>query len=312
MATPVVPTLEGVIPPIIAPLRENGDVDVDGIRRLVAHLMGGGVSGVFALGTSGEGPWLTAMQTDQLVAATVRAIDRRVPVLVGVLEPGTARTLEAVRRAEANGADALVVTSPYYFEADSAAQRRHVEAVAAATQLPLILYNIPQTTHNPLVAATVRHLLAIETVIGIKESSGDWVGFEALLALRAERPGFRVLQGAEHLCARSILAGADGLVPGLGNLAPGLFVRLVSAARGDDRATALALQERVIALGQLHAHGFWLACLKYAASLLGFGSGKTCGDAPLSSEAKGAIRRLVEQEGFAAVGSEPVPTPASG
>jgi 4-hydroxy-tetrahydrodipicolinate synthase len=308
VASPVPLRLAGVIPPMITPLTAAGEVDGAAIGRLVSYLVAGGVSGIFVLGTSGEGPWLSPAQAKAVIEATVRAAAGRAPVLAGVLEPSTVRALEAVAVAEAAGADALVVTSPYYFAVDGAAQVRHVAAIASATSLPLVLYNIPATTHNPFAPETVQRLAEIETVVGIKESSGDWSLFEQLLALRAARPRWSVLQGAEQSAARAVLAGADGLVPGLGNLAPVLFAGLVRAAAGGSQAAALDLQARVDALWRLHTHGFWLACLKYAASLLGFGSGAVSGNAAvLVPEAQAAIRRLVEQQGLVGSSGDAAP-----
>jgi 4-hydroxy-tetrahydrodipicolinate synthase len=282
---------------MVTPLTPHGDVDAPAILRLAEHLIAGGVNGIFVLGTSGEGPWLTPSQAERTIAATVGAVGGRVPVLAGVLEASTSRALEAAHAAEAAGADAMVVTSPYYYVVDAAAQRRHVEAIATATALPLVLYNIPEMTRNPFLPETVRRLIESERVIAIKDSAGDRDAFAQFLALRTVRPGFRVLQGAEQQAAPSLLAGADGLVPGLGNLVPDLFVQMVSLARADRRIDTLATQARVDALWQLHAHGFWLACLKYAASLLGFGSGTTCDRAgPLPPVSQAAIRRIVEQE----------------
>lgn len=296
-------TLSGVIPPMITPLTEAGQVDGPAIERLVEYLIESGVSGLFVLGSSGEGPWLTSTQRQQVIQGTARAAAGRVPVLAGVLEPGTDRALEAAQMAADAGADALVVTSPYYFGAEAAVQIHHVSTIAAANPLPLVLYNIPTATHNPMAPHTVRALLEIDNLIGIKDSAGNWEDFQELLALRRIRPDFRVLQGAERLAAPSVLAGADGLVPGMGNLAPGLFDRLVQSAQAGERERALALQERVEALWHLHTHGFWLACLKYAASLLGFGSGAVCGwpadhggsdgPNPLSGSAKAAIGQIV-------------------
>jgi dihydrodipicolinate synthase/N-acetylneuraminate lyase len=247
------------------------------------------------------------------VTTTVRAVDGRVPVLAGVLEPSTNRALEAAAAAEAGGAVAVVVTSPYYFSVDPSAQLRHVETIAATTTLPLVLYNIPSMTHNPLDPETIRRLIEIETVVGIKDSAGDWAAFERILALRTIRPDFRVLQGAERQAAQSLLAGADGLVPGLGNLMPNLFAHLFTVARTDGQAEAPALQERIDALWQLHTHGFWLACLKYAASLLGFGSGETCGnDAVVAAAPQAAIRRIVEQEVRAGLKADVPSLPVTG
>jgi 4-hydroxy-tetrahydrodipicolinate synthase len=150
-------------------------------------------------------------------------------------------------------------------------------------------------THHPFDAATVRDLAALDNVVAIKDSAGEWSAFEGLLGVRAGHPGFRVLQGAEPLAARSLLAGADGLIPGLGNLVPDLFASLVASARAGDAETASAVQARIDALWALHARGYWLICLKYAASLLGFGSGAAVGRSQgLAPPAKAAIERLME------------------
>ena len=112
------PRFSGVIPPMISPLTDEKEVDQPAIARLVDYLIEGGVNGLFVLGTSGEGPRLTLQQNRQVIGATVRQAKGRVPVLAGVLQPSTHRTLEAVAIAEEAGADALVVTSPYYLTAN--------------------------------------------------------------------------------------------------------------------------------------------------------------------------------------------------
>lgn len=270
-------------------------MDLPAIEHLVTYLLDSGVSGLFILGSSGEGPWLTASQRQQVIEQTAGAAGGHVPVLVGVLEPGTRRTLEAVQMAEDAGADAVVMTSPYYFPADAAIQIHHFETIAAASALPVMLYNVPANTHNPISPDTVGRLLGIDNLVAIKDSAGNWQDFERLLELRASKPGLRVFQGHESLAARSVLAGADGIVPGLGNLVPGLFVRLVASARAGDREMAFSLQAQVDALCELYTLGSWLACLKYAASLLDFGSGVTSGPTDcLSEPARATIRQLVQ------------------
>jgi len=287
--------LSGVIVPMITPLTTGGEVDQAAIERLVTYLLASGVDGIFVLGSSGEGPWLTASQRQQVIGQTVRVAAGRVPILAGLLEPSTGRTLEAVQMAEDVGADAVVVTSPYYFGVDAAAQIYHVETICASCALPVLLYNIPQNTHNPLTPATMRQLLEIDNLVAIKDSTGNWQHFEELLKLRASKTGLCVFQGAEKLAARAVLAGADGVVPGLGNIVPGLFSQIVASARAGDEEMTLSLQERVNSLWELHTYGFWLACLKYAASLLGFGEGTMSGgNNTLAEPAKVAIRQLVQ------------------
>ena len=289
-----VPALSGLIPPMITPLTTEGALDESAIERLVSYMLANGVDGLFLMGSSGEGPWLTFQQQRQLIRRVQQVVDGRVPLLVGALEPGTQRTLEAVRMYEDTGADVLVITSPYYFAADQAAQLRHFETIAAQTSLPIMLYNIPQTTHNLVTPDTVRRLLAVEHIIGIKDSATHWEAFSQFLELKTLKPGFVVFQGSEKLALRSLLAGGDGLVAGMGNLIPALLKRLITSLQTGDRDIAQHLQEQITALWDLHTYDYWLVCLKYAASLLGFGSGATCGHVnQISAESKAIIRDML-------------------
>jgi 4-hydroxy-tetrahydrodipicolinate synthase len=291
--------LGGVVPPLVSPLDAAGAVDVEACRRLVEHVVAAGVSGLFLLGGCGEGAWLTAGQRSAVIRACVDAAAGRVPVLAGVMLPGTAGAADAARRAAEDGADALVAGSPYYFEVDGDAQRRHVEALLSATALPLLLYNIPQCTHHRLAPDTVAALARDGRVLGIKDSAGDFPVFRRYLAIARARPGFRVLQGHEALAATSLLMGGDGLVPGLANVAPALLVGLREAARAGDVARCGRLQDAVDDLAALHEQGHWLPALKAAVALVGIGSGQPAPPLRPADEAhRQAIAAALERHGL--------------
>lgn len=282
----------GLIPPMISPLLPNGDIDTAGLSAHVERLIQGGVNGLFVLGTSGEGPLLDATRARKIIVKTVEATAGRVPLLAGILEPSTPRALEAARSAADCGADAVVAATPYYVEADNYGIHDHFRQLADRSPLPLILYNIPSKTHHVLSPDIVAQIVDHPNVVGIKDSHGDWVAFERLLALR--RPGFTVLQGAERLSAKSLLAGGDGLVPGLGNVVPELFTSMIACAKAGDTDTALSLQAQADELGTLHTFGHWLTCLKYATSRMGNTHPDTFVSAsPLSDAARAAIDALV-------------------
>jgi dihydrodipicolinate synthase/N-acetylneuraminate lyase len=265
--------LTGIVPPAISPLDAAREIDEGAIALLVEHVLQGGCSGLFVLGGCGEGAWLPPRQRGVVVRAFVRAAAGRVPVLAGVMLPATAPAVEASRQAAAEGADAVVVGSPYYFGVDAAAQRRHVEAVIEAAGCPALLYNIPQCTHQVLVPSTVVDLARDSRVLGIKDSAGDFVAFQAFLAVKATRADFRVLQGHEHLAAASLRLGGDGLVPGLANIVPALMVELRGAASRGDGAACTRLQGAILDLCAIHEVGHWLPALKAACAMIGIGSG---------------------------------------
>src|SRR6185437_1275322 len=121
--------LHGIVPPLISPLDDAGTPDAGALAALVEHVVGAGCTGLFMLGGCGEGAWLTSAQRGAVVRTAARAAAGRVPVLAGVMLPATGPAIEAARQAADEGADALVVGSPYYFGVEPGTQERHVEAV---------------------------------------------------------------------------------------------------------------------------------------------------------------------------------------
>lgn len=286
----------GVVPPLISPLDSKGELDALAVTALVGHVLGAGCTGLFVLGGCGEGAWLTPSQRAAVVKEVARAAAGRVPVLAGVMLPATGPAVEAARQAADLGADAVVVGSPYYFGVDGLAQRRHIEAVLKAVPVPALLYNIPQCTHNTLSHETVEALAADPRVLGIKDSAGDFEAFQRFLAIKRRRPDFRVLQGNEALLAASLLQGGDGLVPGLGNVAPALMVSLCSAAARGDSAECARIQDEVAGLYALYADGHWLPCLKAACAALGIGSGMPAPPLlPLGDDGRARVAAIVRR-----------------
>lgn len=291
--------LQGIVPPMISPLSVTGEMDASALTATVDHILDGGCSGLFVLGGCGEGAWLTCERRSAVIRGAVRAAERRAPVLAGVMLPATGPAVEAARQAADDGADALVVGSPYYFSVDAASQQRHVEAILRAVSLPVLLYNIPQATHNPLRPETVSHLAQDPRVLGIKDSGGDFEAFQGFLAIKKRHPDFRVLQGNEHFASASLLLGGDGLVPGMANFAPALFVSLYRAAAAGGVAACARLQEQIADLCALHTHGHWLPALKAACAMLGLGNGIPSPPLlPATAAERQAIAAILTRHGF--------------
>lgn len=156
------------------------------------------------------------------------------PVLVGAIETTTNRAIERANRAAELGADAVVVTAPFYTRTHDAEIDRHFRQVAAAVDVPLLAYDVPVCVHSKLDPELLLPLAADGVLAGVKDSSGDDGSFRRLVIGARELPGFSVLTGHELVVDAMMLGGADGSVPGLGNVDPHGYVRLHEAAvRGD-------------------------------------------------------------------------------
>lgn len=242
----------GVIPPVITPFTAAGDVDHAALAGVVEHLVRGGVHGVFALGSTGEVAYLDDAQREAVVSTVVAAVAGRVPVLVGAIDTTSARVAHAVRRAEELGADAVVATAPLYAINDLAEIERHFRAIAAATRLPLFAYDIPVRVRTKLPADLLVRLGADGVLAGVKDSSGDDVGFRRLVAANAAAGHpLQVLTGHEVVVDGMLLLGADGVVPGLGNVDPDGYARLWEAAQAGDWGRAREEQDRLAALFEI-------------------------------------------------------------
>ncbi len=261
--------LDGIIVPLVTPLHSDESLDEQGLARLIEHVIAGGVSGIFVLGSSGEGPALPDETKERLVRAASEQCQGRVPLLVGTFGVGTRQTIDLAKRLLKHGGDAAVVNAPFYFSLNQDEIVAHVVNVARALDVPTMFYNIPQMSKTITEPASVAQMAQTCEIIAVKDSGGDMTRFQHLLAIKQTRPDFKVYQGAEGVAALSIVRGANGGVLGLANVAPKLCCDLYAAARSGDWARAWQLQENLMVLWKLHTRGQWLPCLKLALSQLG-------------------------------------------
>nr|NLI49938.1 dihydrodipicolinate synthase family protein [Propionibacterium sp.] len=242
----------GIIPPVLTPFDAAGRVDLASLDRLVDHLVDAGVDGLFALGSSGQVAYLTDAERDEVVARTVARAAGRVPVVVGTADLTAPRVIEQARRAEAAGASGVVVTAPLYALNDAAEVGRHFRMVADAVGVPVLAYDVPVRVHAKLGLDLLLELGRDGVIAGVKDSSGDDVGFRRLVAanVAAGRP-LSVLSGHEVVLDGIFLLGADGGVPGLANVDPAGYVRLWRAAQAGDWVAARAEQDRLARLFEI-------------------------------------------------------------
>lgn len=281
MPTPsIARPFRGIVPPMVTPLSAPDKLDCAGLERLVEHTLAGGVHGLFILGTTGEGPALSYALRRDLISRVTRQVAGRVPVLVCVSDTAYTETLHLTEFAAAAGADAIVMAPPYYFHAAQSDLQRLVEGLAAASALPLFLYNMPSLTKLQFDPETVAIAADIPNIIGIKDSSADMDYLKRVIAVVKHKPEFTVLVGPEALLAEGMKLGVHGGVNGGANLFPRLFVSLYQACAEGREADIARLQRSVVELGNaIYSLGepefSYLRGLKCALSVAGI-----CSDLP--------------------------------
>jgi len=267
------------VPPLITPLSRRDELDHEGLERLLDHVIEGGVAGIFILGTTGEAPSLSYRLRREMIRETLRLVDGRVPVLVGVTDTAFVESVELAEYAADSGAAAAVLTTPYYFPAGQTELTAYVEAITPRIPLPLMLYNMPDLTKVWFEIDTLRKLTAIESIVGVKDSSGDLRYFAELCQLKAERPDWSILLGPEAKLVESHRLGGDGGVCGGANVLPRLFVECHQALCRDDETRVAELQSQILTLQGIYDVGKYasrhIKATKSALSLLGI-----CSDLP--------------------------------
>ncbi len=243
------PVYQGIVPPMITPLRGRDLLDEPGLERLIERILAGGVSGLFILGTTGEGPSLGYALRRKLITRTCRQVAGRVPVFAGITDTAFSEALSLADHCADAGVSAVVSAPPYYLPAGQPELCEWLEHLAGELPLPLVLYNMPALTKVSFAPETVRRAMDNAHIIGIKDSSGDLGYFRSLLALLPHRPDWCVLMGPEELLAESVAAGGHGGVNGGANLFPRIYTALYQAARAGDQGRVQELQTRMLRIG---------------------------------------------------------------
>jgi len=258
--TPTLPSpLRGIVPPMVTPLADRDTLDVPGLERLVEHVLAGEPAGLFILGTTGEGPSLSYRLRHELIDRVAEQVAGRVPLLVGVTDTAAVESVEVADYAADAGAQAVVLSAPPYFPLGQEDLVEYVRHMARELPLPVCLYNMPSHTKIAFEPDTVRRLVDVPNVVGLKDSSADMIYFHRVQQLVAERADFSLLVGPEELLAEAVLLGAHGGVCGGANLAPRLYVDLYRAAADGDLDRVVELHARVMCISDaiytLDSHG---------------------------------------------------------
>jgi 4-hydroxy-tetrahydrodipicolinate synthase len=237
--------LNGIIPPMVTPLRGRDELDVSGLERLVEHVLAGGVSGLFILGTTGEGPGLSYRLRREMIDRVCRQVNSRVPVLVGITDTSFVESAALAKHAGSKGAAAVVVAPPYYLPEAQPELQQYIDHLLPELPLPLFLYNIPSLTKVHFELETLRRALDEPRIVGFKDSSGDLAYFKNVAEIVRRRPDWSLLSGPEEKLLDTLQLGGHGGVNGGANIFPALYVKLCEAFKAGNIERARELQKQI-------------------------------------------------------------------
>jgi 4-hydroxy-tetrahydrodipicolinate synthase len=254
---------------MVTPFDGEGNVDYEQARRLARALLDSGSDGVVVAGTTGEAPTLSHGEKLRLFAAVKEAVGGRGAVLGGTGTNSTAATVELSQEAERAGVDALLLTAPYYNKPTQEGLYRHFEAVARATGLPCVLYNIPSRTGVNVTAETTVRLSRIPNIAGVKEASGDLVQIARIIDGAGD--GFRVWSGDDAVTLPILAVGGYGVIAVVSHLAGAQMRQMIDHYLAGRAAEAARIHRRLLPLMQtLMTTASNPSPVKYALNQVGF------------------------------------------
>ena len=287
---------EGSIPALVTPMGEDGSIDFGAWEKLLDFHLAAGTDGVVVGGTTGESPVLERGEIEELIRRAKSQIGGRIPVIAGSGTNSTAGSVALSRAAEAAGADALLVVTPYYNKPTQEGLFQHFSAVADAVDIPLILYNVPGRTACDMLADTVARLSQHPRIAGVKEATGDVARGVAIL--RQSRPGFLLLSGDDPTAAELIRIGARGVISVTANVAARAMHELCAAGLAGRHGEAMAINERLIPLHKALFVESNPIPVKWAVHRLGLiGPGIRLPLTPLSAPLHGAVAAAMAAAG---------------
>ncbi|AMM52352.1 dihydrodipicolinate synthase [Rufibacter sp. DG15C] len=242
-------SLRGTGVALVTPFQADHSIDLDAFARLIEYNLSNGVDYLVVNGTTGESVTTTPEEKKQLLAFAKKQIAGRVPLVYGIGGNNTQAVVELIKNADLSGVDALLSVSPYYNKPSQEGIYLHYTAVADASPVPVILYNVPGRTGSNVTAATTLRLAQHPNIIGIKEASGN---MEQCMAIVEDKPeGFLVISGEDMLTVPMISIGMDGIISVLANAFPARFSRMTKLALEGNYQEAGALQRSFLAVNPL-------------------------------------------------------------
>ena len=236
--------LKGSLVALITPMNQDGSINYEQLHDLIDWHIENGTDGIVAVGTTGESATLPVEEHLAVIEATVKHVNKRVPVIAGTGANNTVEAIALSKAAEQAGADYTLSVVPYYNKPSQEGIYQHFKAIAEATSIPMIIYNVPGRTVVSMSNDTILRLAEIPNIVGVKEASGN-IGNNIEL-INSVPEGFVVLSGDDPTGLPFMLCGGHGVVTVAANVAPKLFADMCRAALEGDITTARRLNEQLI------------------------------------------------------------------
>jgi dihydrodipicolinate synthase/N-acetylneuraminate lyase len=263
--------IHGMVVPIITPLTQEESLDEEAFEKIIDFQITEGIHGIFANSTTGEGVCLTDSTRRQSLKILVEKVRGRVPVYAGVSDTSSRRAILNIKEAEDLGVDIIVAHPPYYYAPNAHEEvYAYFQEIIKASSKPVMLYNIPWTTKTSISLETIKRLIEFEALIGIKDSSADFVYLQNLIVLKRNlRPEFKIFIGKSQMWTAGILSGADGGLDGISNVIPKRCVALYDKIRNGSN-NIFELQMEINEIWRIYECRSFLGGIKAAMSLMGF------------------------------------------
>lgn len=235
--------LRGMGVALVTPFNEDGSVDYEALIRLVDYQLKNGTDFLCVLGTTAETPTLSKEEKATIKQLVIERVNGRIPILLGIGSNSTQAVVESIKNEDMTGVDALLVVVPYYNKPSQEGIYQHYKTIAEATELPIVLYNVPgRTGVNMTSETTLRLARDFENIVAIKEASGNITQMDEIIKNKPE--GFDVISGDDGITYPLITMGAVGVISVLGNAFPGEFSRMTRLALQGDYTNALAIHHQ--------------------------------------------------------------------
>jgi len=235
----------GIHVPVVTPFGKGGELDEKGLRALVSHLIGEGLHGIVPCGTTGESPVLNDSEFERVIKATVDEANGRVPVIAGTGTNSTQKSIEKTKIADDIGADAFLLVTPYYNKPGQGGLINHFKKIAACTDKPVILYNIPGRTAREIATTSLIELSKVGNIIGVKDASGDMMH---LMKVLRDTKDFIVLSGEDALTFPLLCLGGHGAISAVTNVMGREYVEMYGLFMKGEIARAREIHYRTLGL----------------------------------------------------------------